>query len=295
MINLSPSVPLEFDVPNIVWKGKDVSYAHLRVFGCRAFVHVPRDERSKLDSKTKQCIFLGSEDDEFGYRLWDPKEKKIVRSRDVIFFEDQTIEDFEQKEKVESTTFIPSNSNPRPTQQLPLMLANHGGDLQNDDNGEASDEPQLRRSTRPRQPSTKYSPHEYVLVTDGGEPEYMMTKPLPREKFEFCRKEVGLVEPPKLKFAIQLEAHCRWISLVALVMQKLLREALEDKELKRALSGANKGNYCDQKGKKGCGIEQKKHNFLLRENGEARIWLWNGFNQRSQTQEVVKAEKVRAE
>jgi len=70
-----------------------------------------------------------------------------------------------------------------------------GGDLQNDDNGgflieplvgdpestidvipeqdmqEAPDEPQLRRSTRPRQPSTKYYPHEYVLVTDGGEPE----------------------------------------------------------------------------------------------------------------------------
>jgi hypothetical protein len=65
------------------------------VFGCRAFVHVPKDERSKLDNKTKQCIFLGFEDDGFGYRLWDPEEKKIIRSRDVIFFEDQTIEDFE--------------------------------------------------------------------------------------------------------------------------------------------------------------------------------------------------------
>ena len=115
MINLSPSVPLEFDVPNRVWKGKDVSYACLRVFGCRAFVHVPRDERSKLDNKKKQCVFLGSEDDEFGYRLWDPKEKKIVKSKDVIFFKNQTIEDFEQKEKTESTIFIPSNLNPRPT------------------------------------------------------------------------------------------------------------------------------------------------------------------------------------
>ena len=111
------------------------------MFGCTAFVHIPRDERSKLDSKTKQCIFLGSEDDEFGYRLWDPKEKKIVRSKDVIFFEDQTIEDFEQKEKTESTTFIPSNSNPRPTLQLPLMLANYGRDLQNDDNGGFLNEP----------------------------------------------------------------------------------------------------------------------------------------------------------
>jgi len=28
MINLSPSVPLEFDVRDRVWKGKDVSYAY---------------------------------------------------------------------------------------------------------------------------------------------------------------------------------------------------------------------------------------------------------------------------
>ena len=88
MVNLSPSVPLDFNVLDRVWKGKDVFYAHLRVFGCRAFVHVPNDERSKLDSKANQCIFLGSKDDEFDYRLWNPKEKKIVRSRDVIFFEE---------------------------------------------------------------------------------------------------------------------------------------------------------------------------------------------------------------
>ena len=39
LINLSPSIPLNGDVPNRVWKGKDVSYNHLRVFGCKAFVH----------------------------------------------------------------------------------------------------------------------------------------------------------------------------------------------------------------------------------------------------------------
>ncbi|MCI62795.1 E3 ubiquitin-protein ligase RF298-like, partial [Trifolium medium] len=36
LINLSPSIPLEGDVPNTVWTGKDVSYGYLRVFGCRA-------------------------------------------------------------------------------------------------------------------------------------------------------------------------------------------------------------------------------------------------------------------
>ncbi|PKI51231.1 hypothetical protein CRG98_028379 [Punica granatum] len=31
---------------------KEVSYKYLRVFGCRASVHIPRDKRSKLDAKT---------------------------------------------------------------------------------------------------------------------------------------------------------------------------------------------------------------------------------------------------
>ena len=65
------------------------------MFGCRAFVHIPRDERSKFDSKIKQCIFLGYPKDEFGYRLWCPTKRKIVRIRDIVFFEDQTIIDKE--------------------------------------------------------------------------------------------------------------------------------------------------------------------------------------------------------
>lgn len=69
LINLSPSVPLDGDVAERVWIGKEVSYRHLRVFGCRAFVHVPKDERSKFDDKAKQCIFLCFTDDKFGYSL----------------------------------------------------------------------------------------------------------------------------------------------------------------------------------------------------------------------------------
>ena len=51
LINMSPSYPLLGDVPERIWSGKDFSYAHLKVFGFRAFVHTPKDERSKLDNK----------------------------------------------------------------------------------------------------------------------------------------------------------------------------------------------------------------------------------------------------
>ena len=90
---------MEGAIPEEVWTGKKASYNHLKVFGCRAFVHIPKDERAKLDAKTKECIYLRSPKDEFGYRLWDPINKKVVRSRDVVFFEDQTIEDIKNSEK----------------------------------------------------------------------------------------------------------------------------------------------------------------------------------------------------
>ena len=40
VINLSPAVSLDGDVPDRVWTGKNVSYDHLRVFGCKTFVHL---------------------------------------------------------------------------------------------------------------------------------------------------------------------------------------------------------------------------------------------------------------
>ena len=90
---MSPSRPLNGEIPKEVWFGKKASYGHLRVFGCKAFVLILKDEREKLDAKAKECIYLGSPRDELGFRLWDLINKKIVRSRDVVFFEDQTMHD----------------------------------------------------------------------------------------------------------------------------------------------------------------------------------------------------------
>jgi hypothetical protein len=188
VLNLTPCVPLQFDVPDRVWTGKDVSYDHLRVFGCKAFVHIPKDERSKLDVKTRQCIFIGYGLDEFGYRLYDPVEKKLVKSRNVVFMEDQTIHDIEKTEKV-----VPQYSDgliDLDSTSLTDLPAQVEHDVQNDYQGpgdtgvplhdeshdqfpvpEIPPDVPLRRSTGDRHPSTRYSVDEYVLLTDGGEPE----------------------------------------------------------------------------------------------------------------------------
>ncbi|GJZ27539.1 retrovirus-related pol polyprotein from transposon TNT 1-94 [Tanacetum coccineum] len=44
--------------------------------------------RDKLDANSVKCIFIGYGSDEIGYRFWDSKGHKVVRSRDVTFNED---------------------------------------------------------------------------------------------------------------------------------------------------------------------------------------------------------------
>ncbi|KAE8697224.1 hypothetical protein F3Y22_tig00110627pilonHSYRG00094 [Hibiscus syriacus] len=111
IVNLTSLVPLNGGILEEVWTGKRASYNHLKVFACRAFVHIPKDERAKFDAKTKECIYLRSPKDEFDYQLWGPVNKKVVRSRDVVFFEDQTIKDIKNSERPR----LRSSKNTEPT------------------------------------------------------------------------------------------------------------------------------------------------------------------------------------
>ena len=67
--------------------GKKVDLSYLKVFGCVSYVHIDYSTRSKLDAKSKKSYFVGYGDFEFGYRLWDDQNQKIIRSKDVIFNE----------------------------------------------------------------------------------------------------------------------------------------------------------------------------------------------------------------
>lgn len=87
LINRAPSSQLDFDISEERWLGKRISYNHLRVLGCEAFAHVPKDQRMKLDPKSKRCIFTSYGEEQFGFCLWDPIAKKITRSGDVVFNE----------------------------------------------------------------------------------------------------------------------------------------------------------------------------------------------------------------
>ena len=70
LVNISPSLKLEETNPHELWTGKKPSLSYLRVFGCDAYVHVPKEKRTKLDNKSEsRCIFIGYKDGLKGYKL----------------------------------------------------------------------------------------------------------------------------------------------------------------------------------------------------------------------------------
>ena len=184
LINRSPSVPLGFDIPERVWSGHNISYSHLKVFGCKAFAHVNKEHRQKLDDKVIPCIFVGYGDEEFGYRLCDPEKRRIIRSREVVFHEQETMSDFAIPEtpkhygKVDLTHTTPHvrvtteggdpGEEPRVDGEPSIENCDDDEDVQD---GEQSPTSQLKRSNRDHQPSTRYPSSEYILITNEGEPE----------------------------------------------------------------------------------------------------------------------------
>jgi transposase InsO family protein len=73
LVNRSPSSILDDKTLKEVWNGKKNSLTHLKVFGCDAYVHVPKENKSKLDKKDEKCIFIGYNDGLKVYNLWNPK------------------------------------------------------------------------------------------------------------------------------------------------------------------------------------------------------------------------------
>lgn len=67
--NRSPSRGLDGKTPEQIWSGKMPNLCHLKTFGCKAMVHVPKKHRQKWDAKSEEYIFVGYCDETKGYRL----------------------------------------------------------------------------------------------------------------------------------------------------------------------------------------------------------------------------------
>ncbi len=67
--NQCPTKAFDSKTPQETCNGRKPDMSHLRIFGCRAFAHVPNEKRTKLESKSMPCVFLGYHEGTKTYRL----------------------------------------------------------------------------------------------------------------------------------------------------------------------------------------------------------------------------------
>ena len=84
--NRAPSRVNDYVSPHERLFGQQPDLSYLRVFGCLAYRHIT-STRKKFDATSERLIFVGYERASKGYRLWDPRTRKIVVSTDVTFEE----------------------------------------------------------------------------------------------------------------------------------------------------------------------------------------------------------------
>ena len=85
--NVSPTRALDNMTPEEAWSGNKPDISYLRVFGSKAFVHVPASQRNKLSAKSLLCTLLGLAHDRKAYRLVHRPTRRFLESRDVVFDE----------------------------------------------------------------------------------------------------------------------------------------------------------------------------------------------------------------
>lgn len=87
--NILPTKPIDV-TPYELWTGVKPKVDHLRIFGCTAWVHIPKVKRKKLDATAQKLIFVGYSPEHKAYRFLDKTTRKVYVSRDCKFIENGT-------------------------------------------------------------------------------------------------------------------------------------------------------------------------------------------------------------
>lgn len=85
IMNRTPVKALSWKTPHEALTGKPPIYAHMHVYGCKAYAldkHIPRT--FKLDPRAHIGYLVGYESTNV-YRIWVPSKDKVIRTRDVKF------------------------------------------------------------------------------------------------------------------------------------------------------------------------------------------------------------------
>jgi hypothetical protein len=98
--NKTITAPIKGTTPEQRFLGTTPSVSHLRVYGCVAWVHIPKELRTSVwQPKARKCIFVGYgqvQDGSKTYILYDPVKREKLKSIHVTFWEDKFWSDVQQ-------------------------------------------------------------------------------------------------------------------------------------------------------------------------------------------------------
>ena len=145
------------------------------MFGCAAYIHVPKAARHKLDCKARKCVLLGYGANQKGYRLYDIERMKVIHSRDVVF--DETSMPGIQKESAVKYVELEINeessvgTSTHETSGSVSDMATAEGQLSEESLPvNSGSEVALRRSTRNKQQPDRYGHSVSVAFTEHTDP-----------------------------------------------------------------------------------------------------------------------------
>ena len=233
LINRIGTRTLQLQTPYECFKKKRPNVGHLRVFGCVCYAKNNTPHLRKLDNRSRELVHLGTEPGTKAYRLLDPKTRKVVVSRDVVFMEERTWNwnamEGDSRDDHEEVIFPDRCLEKEATRNLEQEVTNKEEDDALEEEEEEADsetedldtEPQqLRRSTRESKRPAYLD--DYVLMTEILETERMLINEEPgdwnearHEKVwrEACEVEITSIKKNKTWTLVDLPLGCKAIGL----------------------------------------------------------------------------------
>ena len=162
--NRSSTTAVRGMTPHEALYGEKPNVQHLKVFGCDAYAHVPKDERRKLDAKAQRCVLLGYGTETKGYRLFNIENDKVFFSRDVKFNESTLRKQPTELTEIKAAecgkyTFEFENTNEEASAEQ--TFENQTGEIEGE---------HLRRSERVKRPTDFYGERVCIANGEPGEP-----------------------------------------------------------------------------------------------------------------------------
>jgi hypothetical protein len=177
-------------VPSELWSGWKPSISYLKVFGCRAYMHIPKEKRhSKLERRAKITIMIGYASGRKAYRLWDPDTQDIIETRDVRFDEQKfdglksgngSLHTLEDIYSIDTSKVGDGNEDEDSTSNEFLHPTNLADDSCVDDTESEADETHGNRDMRSilRERTDRVKPGKYTALTKSAPKDSHSSTPL---------------------------------------------------------------------------------------------------------------------